>query len=69
MEDKDWIKPSDQLPEPWSCVLATIESPDDKWVEIVGFDDKGNWQLPGRPNTTFVIAWMKLPEPANFKTP
>lgn len=65
----EWIY-SPELPEPFSFVLATIESKQDKWVEIVGFDGK-NFQLPGRGHTHNVIAWMKVPDPAtkpNLKT-
>lgn len=54
------------MPEPFSFVIATIETKYDKWVEIVCFDGK-HFKLDGRGKTENVIAWMKKPEPAKNK--
>lgn len=64
--NNDWIYLDEQMPEPFSFVIATIETKYDKWVEIVCFDGK-HFKLDGRGKTENVIAWMKKPEPAKNK--
>ncbi len=59
----DWISIDDKSPENYSFVLATIQSPIDKWVEIVGFCN-GVYELPARGRTDFVTHWMPIPKPA-----
>lgn len=59
----NWKYPPGELPEPYTFVLATIETEHDRWVEIVGFDGI-EFQLPGRGKTHLVIAWMEIPKPA-----
>ena len=61
---ENWISVALRLPDEFTFVLATIESPDDKWVEIVGFAS-GKFQLPGRNTTELVTHWMPIPNPAN----
>jgi hypothetical protein len=63
VENKDWIYPNESLPEPFTFVLATIETEHDKWVEEVGYNGT-SFELPGRGITCNVIAWMPKPEPA-----
>lgn len=64
--NENWIYPHEQLPEPMSFVLATIETKYDKWVEIVCYDGR-YFILNDRGITENVIAWMKKPEPAECK--
>lgn len=66
MEDKKWTYLYEGPPRPESFVLATIETEHDKWVEEVFYDGK-HFHLPGRDKTDNVIAWMKIPEPAERK--
>lgn len=57
-----WLNYPEFKPDNYSFVLATITSPLDTWVEIVGYVD-GKFQLPGRDNTNFVTHWMQIPSP------
>lgn len=60
--DKEWKLPENEKPEEYSFVLATIETPTDRWVDIVAFGtDK--FVFPGiNTNVQRVIAWMEKPD-------
>ena len=62
-ENEKWIPVTSSLPDDLTWVLATVSSPNDKWVDIVGFAC-GKFHLPGRGDTNFVTHWMPLPDPA-----
>jgi len=55
-----WKNPCEDLPEPYSQVLAVIQTLHDRWIEIIGFE-KNHFYLPGRGRTLNVAFWMPLP--------
>lgn len=63
MDQFEWISVLNKTPKDFTFVLATINSGDDKWVEIVGYNC-GSFELPARGNTSYVTHWMEIPKPA-----
>lgn len=57
-----WISVADRLPEAYSFVLGALQTPYDRWVEIVGFGTS-TFTLPGRGRTVHVTHWMSIPKP------
>ena len=57
-----WIPVEEELPEVYSPVLAVIKTPNQTWVEEIGYND-GYFELPGRGYTKYVTHWMYLPKP------
>lgn len=60
-----WIPVDEKLPKIYSAVLAVINSPNQTWVEEIGFGET-KFMLPGRGETDFVTHWMYIPEPPSF---
>ena len=63
-----WIPVEEELPEVYSPVLAVIKTPNQTWVEEIGYND-GYLELQGRGYTKYVTHWMYLPKTPELSEP